>query len=153
MKNSNSGVRHLPIQEWANDIEQVFDRFLGKPLASMATANGDSFVPSLDIAETDTEYTVHVDLPGVKSEDVKLEIHEDRLAISGKRQSETKTDGKNFHRIERRTGEFYRTVVLPNTVDQDRVEADFKDGVLNVRLPKSLKTQPKKIEIRTGSDS
>ena len=152
MKSSNPGLRHLPIQDWANDIEQVFDRFLGKPLASMAN-NNDSFVPSLDIAETEKEYLVHVDLPGVKSEDVKLEIHEDRLAISGKRHSETKTEGKNFHRIERSSGEFYRTVVLPNTVDHDKVEADFKDGVLNVRLPKSLKTQPKKIEIRTGTES
>ncbi len=150
MKYVQPANRGIPLTEWANEVEQIFDRFLGKPLANSPGFSKEGFVPSLDISETDKEYTVHVDLPGVKSEDVKLEIHDDRLSISGKRELVHKEEGKNYHRMERSTGEFFRTVVLPNTVDQDAIVADFRDGVLEVRLPKSTKSQPKKIEIKSN---
>ncbi len=153
MKNSHSVPRNLPINEWANEVEQIFDRFLGKPLTNASVFGKEGFNPSLDISESEKEYLVHVDLPGVKSEDVKLEIHDDRLTISGKRELVHKEEGKNFHRVERSSGEFFRSVLLPNTVDHDKIVADFKDGVLEVRLPKVMKTQPKKITINSGTAS
>ena len=149
MKSVQPMSRGIPLNEWANEVEQIFDRFLGRPLANSPFYGKEGFVPSLDIAETEKEYVVHVDLPGVKSQDVKLEIHEDRLTISGKRESVEKAEGKNYHRVERTSGEFFRTVVLPSVVDQERIEADFQDGVLEVRLPKSTKSQPRKIEIKS----
>lgn len=137
-----------PLTDIASEVEQMFDRFLGKPLAA-AVRNQDSFVPMLDISESERDFHVHVDLPGVKPEDCKLEIHDDRLTISGKRELVRSSEGKNFHRVERATGEFFRTVVLPQAVDQEAIEANFHDGVLDIRLPKSAKNQPKKIEIKT----
>ncbi len=142
----------LPIQDWANEMEQALERFFGNPLSVLQPSReGGNFTACLDVAETEKEYHVHVDLPGVKPEEVKLEIVDDRLTISGKREAETKTEGKNFHRIERSTGEFFRTVMLPQSIDQENISAEFSNGVLNIRLPKSIKNQPKKIEIRSAN--
>jgi HSP20 family protein len=150
MKCSTNRNLSTPISDIASEVEQMFDRFLGKPLAA-SMINKDGFVPSLDISESETDFQVHIDLPGVKPEDVKLEIHDDRLSISGKRESMKTSEGKNFHRVERSSGEFFRTVVLPQSVDQENIEANFHDGVLDVRLPKSVKNQPRKIEIKSTS--
>ena len=141
----------VPVQDWATEMEQAFEKFFGKPMSALQTNGENRFLPSLDVAETDKEYVIHVDLPGVTSENVKLEIHDERLRISGKRESEKKTEGKNFHRVERSSGEFYRSVQLPQAVDQDNVHADFENGVLTIRLPKSVKNQPRKIEIRKAN--
>lgn len=151
MPNGNARNVSLPIQDWASEVENALERFFGKPLSVLQPSRDTSFAALLDVAETEKEYMVHVDLPGVKPEDVKVEIVDDRLTIAGKRVSETKTEGKNFHRVERSTGEFFRTVMLPQSIDQENVSAEFADGVLNIRLPKSIKSQPKKIEIRSSN--
>lgn len=142
--------RNVALNDIAHEVEQMFDRFLGKPLA----ANGhpkEGFAPSLDISESESDFQVHFDLPGIKPEEVKLEIHDDRLTISGKRETLKTTEGKSFHRVERASGDFFRTVVLPQSIDQEHIEAKFHDGVLDVRLPKSVKNQPRKIEIQAGN--
>jgi HSP20 family protein len=133
-------------------MEQAFEKFFGKPLNAMQSLGDGKFLPTMDVAETEKEYVIHVDLPGVKSEDVKLEIHDDRLTVSGKRESEKKSEGKNYHRVERATGEFYRSVQLPQPIDEDKSVAEFADGVLTVKLPKSVKNQPRKIEIKSNAN-
>ena len=89
--------------------------------------------------------------PGVKIEDVKLEVHEDRLSISGSRPIVVRPEGTLFHREERSFGAFRRTLVLPKNVDTEKVEASAQAGVLEVVVPKLAKAQPRTIEIRTAT--
>ena len=109
------------------------------------------YTPKLNLVETDKDYQVSLDLPGVKSDDITVELEEDRLTISGKRSQEEKSEGKTYHRIERSYGEFSRVITLPELLDEGKVSADYTDGVLTVLLPKSEKAKPTKITVNTVS--
>lgn len=139
----------------ATEVEHVMDRILGdSPEGESVVGGGKNlagFTPRLDAAETEKGYEISVDLPGVKAEDVQIEMHEDRLLITGKRQSVVETHGKQYHRVERSSGSFARSIVLPVPVDQDRIEASYADGVLHVSLPKLTMGQPRKIQIKSSS--
>ena len=141
-------------EEFSSDMERVFDSLLGRTVGTAMRANSaEKYLPSLDVSESAESFEVAVDLPGVKPEDVKVEMHEGRLTISGRRQSVTEDKEKNYHRVERSSGTFLRTLALPSEVDMDRIDARYEQGVLHISLPKSEKQQPKKIEIRTGANS
>jgi HSP20 family protein len=105
--------------------------------------------PPLDIVESEVGYTVQLDLPGVLAENVSVEFKEGRLWVAGERLAEPRKEGNKYHRLERRTGKFRRVVGLPEDVANDRIEADFRDGVLRISLPKAEASQPKKIEVKT----
>lgn len=127
----------------ATDFEQMVDRFLRE-----GSEGGDAvFAPSLDISELDDRYEVTVDLPGVDPDKVNVEMHEDRLTISGSREQVKEEKKKQYHRIERSTGSFSRTVVLPASVDSEKIEAAYEGGVLHVRLPKAEAHQPRRIKV------
>ncbi len=106
--------------------------------------------PLVDITEDEKEYLIKAELPDVKKEDVRLTVENDVLAISGERTFEKEEKGKKYHRIERAYGSFVRSFTLPEDADGSRVTADFKDGMLQVHLPKSQKAKPKAIEIKVG---
>jgi HSP20 family protein len=106
--------------------------------------------PTVDIAETPEEFHVKAELPEVKKEDVKLSVDDGVLRLQGERKQEKEEKGKKFHRVERSYGSFLRTFVLPDNVDGTQVRAEFKDGVLNVRLPKTEKAKTKSIEVKIG---
>lgn len=144
----------LPIQEIATEVEHLVDRMFTKPNCGDACGSGDqaAYAPALDAVENDTHYTVELDLPGVKVEDVKIELHEDKLTISGSRAGRESQDGVVRHREERSFGMFRRTLMLPKQVDTDHVEATYRDGVLSVTIPKIAKAQPRTVEIRTQSN-
>jgi HSP20 family protein len=108
------------------------------------------WAPAVDIQETDKEYTVKADLPDVKKDDVKVELNAGVLTIEGERKHEKEEKGKKFHRTEREYGQFVRRFALPAEVDSAGVQAEFKDGVLNVRVPKSAMAMPKSIEIKVA---
>jgi HSP20 family protein len=108
------------------------------------------WAPAVDIQETDKEYTVKADLPEVKKEDVKVELENGVLTIEGERKQEKEEKGKRFHRVERQYGQFIRRFALPNEVDAAKVQAEFKDGVLNVKLPKSANGKGKSVEIKVA---
>ena len=108
-----------------------------------------TFLPRTNIAETDQNFELTVDLPGIRAEDVKVEFHEGNLTISGTRKHESEEKGKTYHRVERSYGEFRRSFILGPDVDSERVEAEYSDGVLNVVVPKAEKAQPKRIEIKS----
>ncbi|MBX3423058.1 MAG: Hsp20/alpha crystallin family protein [Pirellulaceae bacterium] len=148
--NQNIPNRSLtPIEEFSTDLERMFDSLLGRTVGSVLRAGqGEKFTPQLDIVETANDYVVSVDLPGVKPDDVKLEIEDGKLSISGKREAITEENTKNVHRVERTKGSFYRLVALPREVDTQKVDAHYEHGVLKVTLPKSAEKQPRKIEIR-----
>jgi HSP20 family protein len=106
--------------------------------------------PAVDVQETDKEYLIKADLPEVKKEDVKVELHDGMLTVQGERRQEKEEKGKKFHKIERQYGRFVRRFALPAEVEADKVQAEFKDGVLSVHLPKSPKATPKAIEVKVS---
>ena len=106
--------------------------------------------PSVDISEDDKEYAVKAELPEVKKEDVKVNVENGVLTITGERKFEQEEKGKKYHRIERAYGNFTRSFALPEAVKADKVSAEFKDGVLHVRLPKDESAKPKSVEIKVS---
>ena len=108
------------------------------------------WAPAVDVQETDNEYIVKADLPEMKKEDIKIQLQEGLLSIEGERKQEKEEKGKKFHRVERQYGQFVRRFALPTEVDSAKVQAEFKDGVLNVRLPKSASAKPRSIDIKVA---
>lgn len=146
-------VRWDPFRE----LEEVSDR-LNRVFARAATrtANGKEtmivadWTPSVDISETEQEYQIKAEIPDVKKEDVKVMLEDGVLTIQGERKHEKEEKGKKYHRIERSYGSFVRTFSLPDVIEEEKVKADFKDGVLNLHLPKSEKAKPKAIEVNVA---
>lgn len=106
--------------------------------------------PSVDIYEKDGNYVVKADVPGIDEKDLGVEIKDNVLTISGKKEEEKETKDGDFYRVERSTGTFSRSLALPEGVQADQVQADYKKGVLTVTLPKPKEAQPKKIEVKAG---
>ncbi len=111
------------------------------------------FVPSLDVAETEDAVEVHADLPGMKPEEIDVEVVGDVLRVKGHREEKTETKEKEYHRVERRSGSFSRSIMLPCEVDAGSVEADYADGVLSIRLPKKEAVKTQKIEVHGNGKS
>lgn len=111
---------------------------------------GEAFMPSFEVKERKDAYVFKADLPGVKEEDVDVSLTGSRLTISGKRDAETKEENERYYAYERSYGTFSRTFTLPEGVDGDHVQADLKNGVLAVVLPKRMEMQPKKIALGSG---
>ena len=103
--------------------------------------------PLVDIIEQNGEYLVKAEVPGVKKEDLKVRVEDGTLQITGERKSGKEDKGLKFHRVERFYGSFERSFALPEDVDPTRVTSEFRDGILQVHLPKSLTTKTKAIEV------
>jgi HSP20 family protein len=108
------------------------------------------WAPTVDIVETPEEFQIKAELPEVKKEDVKVSVDNGVIRIEGERKQDKEEKGKKYHRIERSYGSFLRTFTLPDNVDESKVQAEFKDGVLNVRLRKADKAKPKSIEVKVA---
>ncbi len=106
--------------------------------------------PLVDITEDDREYLITAELPEVKKEDVKVTVESGVLQISGERKFEQEEKTKRYHRVERSYGSFVRSFTLPGDVDDGRVSAEFKDGVLKVHVAKSEKALPKQVEVKVS---
>lgn len=133
------------------DFELDFPKWMTEVLGTeMAGLGGDGkFLPVADLTETEKAVEVAVELPGMKPEEVKVEIKGDQLWITGEKKEEKEEQGKTFHRMERRSGLFRRIFTLPVEVVEDKVEARFVEGVLKITLPKAEKVAPKQIEVKT----
>lgn len=143
-------VRWDPFRDLVS-IQDELNRLFGRTYAGIeptrSTAAG-SWMPSMDVYETENQIVATVELPGIDPEDVEVAVEDSTLTISGAREFSSEVKEENFHRVERRYGSFSRAISLPQTVDTDRVEAAFDKGVLTVRVPKIEKAKPKKIEIK-----
>jgi len=131
-----------------DDIDRLFDRFWRRQDGDEALSTS-VWHPTVDISEQDDAYEVKADLPGVAKDDIKLKIANNVLSLTGERKSE-REDGKQgdtYHRFERSYGSFTRSFSLPSAVDEGKVTANFKDGVLTVKLPKSKSAMPKAIKV------
>jgi len=139
------------------DRDELESRLATMLAAREATGNGGKealrvaqWSPLVDITEDEKEYLIKAELPDMKKEDVRLTVENDVVAISGERTFEKEEKGKKYHRVERAYGSFVRSFTLPEDADGSKVSADFKDGMLQVHLPKSQKAKPKTIEIKVG---
>jgi HSP20 family protein len=127
------------------EIDTMFDnRFFGGMLQRFSDQ---SWAPVMDIVESEKDFTVKVELPGMKKEDIKINIENNTLSIEGERKTESEEKKKTFHRIERSYGQFYRAVSLPKHVDDAKIKAEFNDGLLTITLPKAETAKTKAIEI------
>ena len=146
-------VRWDPFRE-LEEVSDRLNRMFARPAAARTNGKETMIVadwaPSVDISETDGEYQIKAEIPDVKKEDVKVTLEDGVLTIQGERKHEKEEKGKKFHRIERSYGSFVRTFSLPDVIDEEKVKAEFKDGVLNLHLPKSEKAKPKAIEVKVG---
>ena len=103
----------------------------------------DSWKPLADIKENDNYYNIIADIPGFSKKDIEIKINNSILTITGEKKNDTKNDGEKFYHRERNLGRFFRSFSLPDTVDEERVDASFKDGVLTITLHKDEKLLPK----------
>lgn len=136
------------------ELENMSDRLnrllTGRSLPGMGRDESmalPEWAPAVDVMETESEFLVRAELPGVEKKDVKLSVENGVLMITGRREQEKEEKGKRYHRIERAYGSFARSFTLPDLVDEQKVAAEFRNGVLTVHLPKSERAKPKSIEI------
>jgi HSP20 family protein len=113
----------------------------------MASPAGGTWVPAIDIRETEDSYLIEADVAGLKKDDIELTVEDNVLTLKGERKHESEEKKEGYRRIERRYGSFRRSFELPAGVDTGKVKADVKDGVLSVTLPKPEEVKPKQIEV------
>lgn len=122
-------------------FEDVVNRFFNEP------ASARPWYPAVDIAENENEVVLTADIPGVKMDDIEVKVENGTLSISGSREFQKQAQKGGYHRIERSYGSFRRSFTLPESVDTDKVEANYEDGVLKVVLPKKEVAKPKTVRI------
>jgi len=139
-----------------SQMNRLFDEFFEQPfglspLFDEPTLMGD-FAPRLDISETEKEISISAELPGLEPEDIDISLDRNVLTLSGEKHREKEEKGKHFYRVERSYGSFHRSIPLPSEVDENKIDASFKRGVLKVKLPKtpSAQAKSKRITINTG---
>ncbi|MGZ3441922.1 MAG: Hsp20/alpha crystallin family protein [Polyangia bacterium] len=108
------------------------------------------FMPQFEVRETDDGFVFKADMPGVNDEDLDITIAQNRLTISGHREMEQRDERDRYYAVERAYGSFTRTFTLPSDIDESRVEAELRDGVLSLKIPKSKEHQPKKVQLKTS---
>lgn len=132
------------------DLESFFNRAIGETGGDFFEGFRSEWAPAVDVSETDDAYVVEADIPGMRKEDIKIEVENDVLTIRGERKSEKeeKDEKKGYHRVERRMGAFVRSLRVPGGVKAEDVSAKFQDGVLKVTLPKPEESKPKLITVK-----
>jgi len=128
-----------------DDMDRLFDSMVGRYPGESVEA---LWTPVLDVEETEGALVVRTELPGMKKDEIKVALTGDQLTISGERRHEAEQKGKTFHRIERAYGKFQRSLILPVDIQTDKVKASYKDGILELTLPKSEKAKAREITIQ-----
>jgi HSP20 family protein len=134
----------LPFQE---EMNRLFNEVFRGGTGEEAGWGLRTWTPSVDIYETDDALVLKAELPGVSKDDVSIDVHQNTLILRGQRKHEAEVKEENYHRVERAYGAFQRSFVLPTMVDQEKAQAAFKDGVLELHLPKLESAKPKRIAI------
>lgn len=140
-----------------NEIDEMFDRAFRNPWSLLDEVrpliNRDWFQPQVDVEESDDAYLLSVDVPGVRKEDIKIDLTGNMLTISGERKREQEVKSEQSRRQEVSRGNFVKSFSLPTTVDSEKVEASIEDGVLRIALPKAESQKGKAIEVQAGKPS
>jgi len=143
-------VKYNPTQNLfglKSNMDRLLDEFFGldKGVWPESTLN---VVPAVDLEETEDAFKISAELPGMTKKDIKITLENNVLSISGEKKAETEQKDKNYHRVERSYGKFHRAFELPGIVNRDQIEADYKEGILSVIVPKAEEAKPKQIEIK-----
>jgi HSP20 family protein len=142
-------VRWEPFREFAalqNEMSRLINSWAGE------SGNGEArtWAPSVDVWESEHEVVYAFDLPGISEEKISVEVEDGAMTVTGERERAEKTEGDRFYRYERRFGSFARTIGLPQGVKEDEIKADYRDGVLEIRVPKPEQAKPRRISIGSG---
>lgn len=148
-------IRWEPNRELASiqtEMNRLFTNFF-EPTTGSNGGNGvfRRWTPAMDVVETDDHYVLRADLPGLSDGDVKIEVDDNVLTVSGERKSNRDETKQGYYRVERSYGHFSRTLTLPEGVDADSINATFDRGVLEVKVPKPEQRKPRKVEISVGA--
>jgi len=130
------------------EMNRFFDDFFGEQRRGLAEG---AWLPAVDVSETESELVVRAELPGMSHEDIEINVQDNILTLKGEKKQEKKEEKENFHRLERSYGSFSRSFSLPAGVKPDDIKATFKDGVLQVTMPKAEEAKAKKIAITAGA--
>jgi HSP20 family protein len=147
-------IRWEPVRELStiqNEMNRLFNTFFEAP-APGNSATLRRWVPAMDLVETEEDFVLRADLPGLSEEDVKIEFEDNVLSISGERKAEHEERKEGYYRVERSSGSFSRALTLPEGVDPEAVKASFDRGVLEVRIPKPEQRKPRKVAIAVGGE-
>lgn len=139
MVRRNNG-RHL-----RGDFDQFFEGFFGP---AQRRENNGLWAPAVDVLENENNFVVSAELPGLSKDEIHVEVENNRLTIKGERKFEKRDEKENYHFVERSYGSFLRSFTLPRNVNPDAIEAEYKDGVLQLTLPKREEVKPKKVEVK-----
>ena len=131
------------LRGFRRDMDELFNQFF-----TDVQPREELWTPRLNVSETDAEYEVSLDVPGMTPDAFEVEMRQGQLWISGERKSEHEEEGKTWHRVERSYGRFQRSVHLGDDVNPEQVNAEYKDGVLRITVPKSEKSQTRKVEVK-----
>ena len=143
-------VRWEPLRELnslQSEMNRLFNTVFDSPSGGASGPVLRRWAPAMDLVETDDHFVLRADLPGMGEDDVKIEIEDTTLTVSGERKAEHESGGEGYYRVERAFGTFARTLTLPQGVDPEAVTANFNRGVLEVRVPKPEARKPRRIEI------
>ncbi len=146
-------IRWEPARELGsiqNEMNRLFSGFFDAPTPGQIGAYR-RWIPAMDLVESDGEFVLRADLPGLSEEDVNIEVDDNVLTISGERKSEHEDRKEGFYRVERSYGSFRRSLTLPEGVEPEAVKASFDRGVLEVRVPKPEERKPRKVSITVGA--
>ncbi len=146
-RRANSGNR-----PWVDSLDQLFERVFQDRFDSEWKGLGPHWVPAVDVEETENEYLFKAEMPGLKKEDVKISLLDNVLTLTGeKKTEEKKTDKeKKYHRVERSYGSFQRSFALSSPIQGDKISASYRDGILEIVVPKSEESKPKEIDIKVN---
>jgi len=145
-------VQWRPFREVArlrNEMDRLWDDYFGPGRRALQPLE-EAWLPAVDVAESPDKITVKAEIPGMEAKDIEISMVGDTLTIKGEKKAEREEKEENYHMVERSYGSFSRAMKLPATVEADKVEATYKNGVLTVVLPKKEEVKPKAIEIKTG---
>ena len=147
-------VRWEPLRE-LNSLQGEMNRLFNTVFDAPSGANGGStmrrWMPAMDLVESDDHFVLRADLPGMSEDDVKIELEDGTLSLSGERKAEHEAREEGYYRVERAFGSFSRSLTLPKGVDPEGVTASFDRGVLEIRVPKPEERKPRRIEIGSGT--
>jgi HSP20 family protein len=149
-------IRWEPVRELStvqSEMNRLFNTFFETPTHGNGQTALRRWVPAVDLVETDGEFVLRADLPGLSEGDVNVELDDNVLTISGERKSEHEERKEGYYRVERSSGAFSRSLTLPDGVDPESVHANFENGVLEVRIPKPEERKPHKVAISVGGEA
>lgn len=129
---------------FSKNFSDIMDEFFN----DVVYQNNNNFVPGIDISETNDQFLVSVELPGVDKKDIQVDLDNSRLTISGERKFEKEEEGKTYHKIETRYGSFSRSFQLPENVDEESIDATYENGLLNITIKKTEDKVSKQISVK-----